>query len=216
MASGTAGTGKAERRRLHEERKHKRTQSAQFERRFTWISLALIFSGPVLGTGAAALGAAEVYPSDYLMTVGMTVMLIPIGLGFLVASCAGMYALGGLKAAPFGAILVAGLGVLAYGIAVADNFWRDAGVVLLAVSCASFWAVPAWFSPRTKAKRRPATAPKSVGLISVLVIGAAIAAVGYVLDEWWVLLFGAMSVGTVVGAGFAMQMEDRRSREVES
>ena len=83
--------------------------------------------------------AAEVFPSDDGTTVAISVMVGLIGLGFLVAACAAMYVMGGWRATPFGAIFVAGFGVLAYGLAEAGNAWRDVGVVLLMISCASFW-----------------------------------------------------------------------------
>jgi hypothetical protein len=219
MASGKAGSDKAERRRRHAEREQRRADSKKFEKRVTVISLGLILAGPVLGVGVAALGAAEVYPSDDAMTVATSVTVGLVGLGFLVAACAGMYVMGGWRAAPFGAIFVAGFGALVYGLVEADNAWRDLGIVLLMISCASFWVVPALFSARAKAKprkRRPATTPMSAGLGSVFAIGAVIAVFGHVTDVWWVLLFGAMAVGTAAGGGIVMWLEEHRSKEGEA
>jgi MFS family permease len=216
MASGRARPDKAERRRRHAEREQRRADSKRFEKRVTGISLGLILGGPVLGVGVAALGAAEVYPSDDAMTVATSVTVVLVGLGFLVAACAGMYVMGGWRAAPFGAIFVAGFGGLIYGLVEADNAWRDVGVVLLMISCGSFWVVPALFSPRVKAKprkRRPATTQKSAGLGSAFVTGAVTAVVGHAIDVWWVLLFGAMSVGTVAGGGIVMWLEDHRYKQ---
>ncbi|SDC98737.1 hypothetical protein [Glycomyces harbinensis] len=212
MASGNARPGRAERQRRHAEREKQRAEAARFQKRVTWTSLGLILAGLVLGLGAGALGAAEVYPYEQAMTVSLAVMAVFVGLGLLVAACAGMYVMGGWRAAPFGAVLVAGIAVLAWGVAQGDRAWRDVGVVLLAISCASFWAVPALLSPRAAAKpRRPATTAKSAGLGGVLLAGALIAAVGYATDLWWVLLFGALAVGTAAGAGIAMRAEDRRT-----
>lgn len=219
MASGKAGSGKAERRQRHAEREQRRADSEKFNKRVTGISLGLILAGPVLGFGAAALGAAEVYPSEYLETIATSIMVALVGLGFLVAACAGMYVLGGWRAAPFGAIFVAGFGVLIYGLAEADEAWRDLGVVLLAISCASFWVVPALFSPHVQAKprkRRPVTTPRSAGLGSAFVTGAVIAVVGHAVDVWWVFLFGALSVGTAAGGGIVMWLEDHRYKEDEA
>lgn len=219
MASGRTGIGKAERRRRHAEREQRRADSEKFGKRVTGISLGLILAGPVLGFGIGALGAAEVFPSDDAMTVATIVMVGLIGLGFLVAACAGMYVMGGWRAVPFGAIFVAGFGVLAYGLVEADNAWRDVGVVLLMISCASFWVVPALFSPRVTAKprkRRPATTPMSAGVGSAFVAGAVIAVVGHAIDVWWALLFGAMLVGTAAGGGIAMWLEHNRNQEDEA
>lgn len=191
--------------------------SKRFEKILTRICLGLVLAGPLLGIAAGVLGAAEFYPSDYMIPVAMAVMLGLIGLGLLIAACAGLYLLGGWRAAPFGAVFVGGFGVLAYGIVEADNGWRDVGVALLAISCAAFWVAPA-LSPhvRTKAKTRKRTPVKSrmtAGVGGVFGIGAVIAVVGHVADVWWALLFGAMAAGTAVGAGIAMRLEERRQEQ---
>lgn len=197
------------------DRRQRPADSAKFEKTLTRICLGLVIAGPVLGILAGLPGAAELYPSDYMLPVAMTVMLGLIGLGLLIAACAGLYVLGGWGAAPFGVVFVAGFGVLFYGIANADYGWRDFGVVLLAISCAAFWAAPA-FSPRVKAKARkrtPVTSRKTTGIGSVFGTGAVIAVVGYIIDVWWVLLFGAMAVGTAAGVGIAMWLADRRQKQ---
>src|SRR5690606_149041 len=199
MASGRAGHGQ----RL--------ADGEGFQKKLTWICLGIIFAGPVLGMPAAMLGAAEVYPSDYMMPVAMGVMLGLVGLGLMIAACAGLYVMAGWGATPFGAVFVAGAGVLLYGLAEGGNGWRDAGVALLAISCAAFWAAPS-FSPRTKAKaeararkRTPATSRKTAGVGGVLATGVVIALIGHVIDVWWLLLFGALAVGSAAGAGIAMR-----------
>ncbi len=100
MASGKAGSGKAARRQRRAEGEQRRVDSEKVQKRMTGISLGLILAGPVLGVGAGALGAVEVYPSDDAMTVAISVMVGLVELGFLVAACAGMYLLGGWRAAP--------------------------------------------------------------------------------------------------------------------
>ncbi|WP_420159550.1 hypothetical protein [Nocardiopsis sp. CNT-189] len=173
----------------------------------TRLCLGLVLAGPVLGMAAAMPGAAEVYPSEYMVPVAVAVMSALIGLGLLVAACAGLYAMAGWGATPFGAVFVTGIGALVYGLAEVDNGWRDAGTALLAVSCAAFWAAPS-FSPRAKARAReraPAASRKAAGLGGVLGTGAVIAAAGHVIGVWWLLLFGALAAGSAVGAGIAMR-----------
>ena len=36
------------------------------------------------------------------------------------------------------------------------------------------------------------------------------------IDVWWVLLFGALSVGTAAGGGIAMWLEDHRNEGDEA
>ncbi|WP_206077812.1 hypothetical protein [Prauserella endophytica] len=185
--------------------------TGKFEKTVTRICVGLVIAGPVLGIGAGALGAAEIYPSDYMLPVAMGVMLGLIGLGLLIAACAGLYLLGGWRATPFGVAFVGGFAVLAYGLAEADNAWRDVGVVLLMISCAAFWVAPA-LSPRSKArprKRAPVNPGRTTAVGGVFGVGAGIAIVGHVIDVWWLLLFGAMAVGTAAGAGIAMWLESR-------
>ncbi|MCD0447319.1 hypothetical protein LO763_27255 [Glycomyces sp. A-F 0318] len=216
MAAG-GGTSRAERRerraereRRRAERERRRAADERFQRRVTWASLGLVLAGPVLAIGAGALGAAEVYPYEYAMPVAMWIMGVFTGLGLLVASCAGMYLLGGPRAAPFGAVLVAGVGVLVYGLVRADDAWRDVGVVLLAIGCGSFWAVPALLSRPGAARRRGRRPAGPAGIAGVVVVGAVLAVVGHMSDEWWVLLLGAASVGTAAGGGIAAWAEGRR------
>ncbi|MFF5986458.1 hypothetical protein [Prauserella flavalba] len=199
MASGNAGRGQ------------RPADLKKFEKTVTWICVGLVIAGPVLGIGAGALGAAEIYPSDYMMPVALGVMLGLIGLGLLVAACAGLYVLGGWKATPFGVAFVGGFGALVYGLVDGGNAWRDAGVVLLMISCAAFWVAPA-LSPLAKARPRkgaPVTSGKATGVGGVFGVGAGIAITGHVTDVWWLLLFGAMAVGTAAGAGIAMWLETR-------
>ncbi|PSL00069.1 hypothetical protein CLV63_102195 [Murinocardiopsis flavida] len=208
------------------DRRQRPSDAKKFERTFTRICVGLVIAGPVLGLGAGALGAAELYPSDYMVPVALGVMLGLIGLGLLIAACAGLYVLGGWRAAPFGVVFVAGVGALVYGVAMADYGWRDGGVALLAISSASFWVAPA-LSPRApakgkkKAKRQPkgragerdggsTAARKSAGAGGVFATGALIAVAAYIVDVWWLLLFGAMAAGTAAGAAIAMWLEGRR------
>ncbi|MBK1783766.1 hypothetical protein [Prauserella cavernicola] len=193
MGSGTKRRGQQAAEQLLFEKK--------FEKRLTWITMGLLIASPVLGIAAAALGAAEIYPSEHMMLVGMTAFLAPIGLSLTVGACAGLYLLGGPRAAPFGVLLSGGIAVLAYGLAEQDYLWRDVGVVLLMISVASFWAAPALFR-RPNPRRRDAPGG-TAGVGGVLGLGAAIAVTGYLVDVWWVLLFGALAVGTAAGAGIA-------------
>ncbi|EHR60693.1 hypothetical protein [Saccharomonospora cyanea] len=200
MASGKAGRGR------------RPAGSEKFEKTLTRICVGLVIAGPTLGLAAGALGAAEFYPSDHMLPVALTVMLSLVGAGLLIAACAGAYVLGGWRATPFGVALVAGVGVLAYGLAEADDAWRDVGVVLLATSCAGFWAAPA-ASPRERTTRRrsgPAASRTPAGVGGVFGTGAVIAIVGHVVSVWWVLLFGALAVGAATGAGVGMWLENRR------
>ncbi|WP_017593094.1 hypothetical protein [Nocardiopsis potens] len=195
------------------ERGRRPADGERFQKRLTWICLGFVLAGPVLGFAAALPGAAEVYPSEYMLPVALGVMLGLIGLGLLIAACAGLYVMAGWGATPFGAVLVAGIGVLGYGIAGGGDGWRDAGTALLAVSCAAFWAAPS-FSPRAKAKSRGRSGSgslKGAGIGGVLGAGALIAAAGHVAGVWWLLLFGALAVGSAVGAGIAVRRAGRRS-----
>lgn len=200
MASGKAGRGQ------------RPAGSEKFEKTLTRICVGLVIAGPTLGLAAGALGAAELYPSDHMLPVALTVMLSLIGTGLLIAACAGAYVLGGWKATPFGVALVAGVGVLAYGLVQADDAWRDVGVFLLAASCAGFWAAPA-ASPRKRTTRRrsgPTVSRTPAGVGGVFGAGAVIAIAGHVVDVWWVLLFGALAVGTTAGVGIGLWLENRR------
>jgi hypothetical protein len=189
-----------------------RAADERFEKKWTRISMWLLAASPVLFIVAIALSGFGLYPYDYMMPVGLVAALTPVGLSLLVGACAGLYLLGGPKAAPFGAVFVAGFGVLGYGIAEADTVWRDVGVALLTISCASFFVAPA-MSPRAKKKKRerrqPTTATQA-GLGGVFVTGVVLAIIGHLSDEWWQLLFGALTVGTVAGIGIAMWIENRR------
>ena len=204
MTSGAAESDES----IHEQR----AAAERFEKKWTRISMWLLAASPVLLIVAIALSGFGLYPYDYMLPVGLVAALAPVGLSLLVGACAGLYLLGGPKAAPFGAVFVGGFGVLAYGIAEADTVWRDVGVALLTISCASFFVAPA-MSPRakkrTRERRQPTTATQA-GLGGVFVTGAVLAIIGHLSDEWGLLLFGALTVGTDAGIGIAMWIENRR------
>ncbi|MEU3273964.1 hypothetical protein ABZ639_24265 [Saccharomonospora sp. NPDC006951] len=202
MASGTERHGRQP------------ADTTTFEKKLTRICVGLVIAGPVLGIGAGALGAAEFYPSDYMMPVALGVMLGLIGLALLIAACAGLYVLGGWKATPFGFAFVGGFAALTYGLAELDRTWRDTGVVLLAISCAAFWVAPALSRrPKKTGKRAPSVPGGTAGVGGFFAAGAAIALTGYLTDVWWLMLFGGMTVGTAAGGGIAMWLEQRARRE---
>lgn len=204
MSSSAAESGESAR--------EQRAAADRFEKKWTRISMWLLAASPVLFVVAIALSGFGLYPYDYMLPVGLVAALTPIGLSLLVGACAGLYLLGGPKAAPFGAVFVAGFGVLGYGIAEADTRWRDVGVVLLAISCASFFVAPAMSlraKKRTK-ERRPSTTAKQASLGGVVAAGVVFAVIGHQSDEWWLLLFGALTVGSAAGIGIATWIENRR------
>ncbi|WP_328993289.1 hypothetical protein OG394_03145 [Kribbella sp. NBC_01245] len=166
---------------------------AHFEKSATRVAVGLVIAGPVLGIVAAALGAAEVYPYEYAMTVSIAAMVAPIGLALLLGACGGLYIMGGWKVAPFGVIFVAGFGALVYGIAVGDTRWRDIGVGLLALSGAVFYTIGAM------SRRIPPTFRYLWGHTGALVGGAVVAVIGHLSGAWPVLLFGGMAVGCAAG-----------------
>ncbi|ASR33834.1 hypothetical protein BAY61_01220 [Prauserella marina] len=188
--------------------------TTSFEKKLTRICVGLVIAGPVLGMGAGMLGAGEIYPSDYMIPVALGVMLGLIGLGLLIAACAGLYLLGGWKATPFGFAFVGGFAALVYGLVEIDRAWRDTGVILLAISCAAFWVAPALSKrPKKSGKRAPAVPGKTAGVGGVFAVGAAIAIAGHLTDVWWLMLFGAMAAGTAAGGGIAMWLERRAQDE---
>lgn len=175
-------------------RNAQRTQRlAGFEKSATRVAVGLVIAGPVLGIVAAALGAAEFYPSDYGGTVTLTAALTPVGLALLIGACGGLYIMGGWKVAPFGVVFVAGFAALVYGIADSEALWCDIGVGLLAVSGAVFYAFG------VISQRVPPAMLHLWGHFGALVAGAVIAVIGQLIGYWGLLLFGAMAVGCAAG-----------------
>lgn len=179
---------------------------AGFEKTATRVAVGLVIAGPVLALIAGVLGAAEIYPYEYAMTVGLIVMLVPIGLALLIGAVGGLYIMGGLKIAPLGVIFVAGFAALVLGIATADVLWRDLGVGLLAFSGSVFYVFGV-ISDRT-----PPAALNRWANAGVFVVGAVIGVVGHIINSWPVLLFGAMAVGCSAGGLVGHWSVRRRSR----
>lgn len=170
-----------------------RTRSEAAEKALTRLAVGLVIASPVLAIGAGVLGAAEVYPYDYAMTVALVAGLTPIALALLIGAVGGMYVMGGWKLAPMGVVFVAGFGALALGILTASLWWRDVGVGLLALSGAVFYALGV-----TSGRIPPSVLARWANPGAILV-GAVVAIVGHRLAAWYLLLFGALAVGCGIG-----------------
>ncbi|GAB3743490.1 hypothetical protein [Microlunatus parietis] len=168
----------------------RRQQLADFEKRATRIAVGLVIAGPVLGIAAIFIGSAEIFPYEYTVTVALTAMLAPIGLALLIGAVGGLYLIGGWRVAPFGLVFVAGFAALVYGIVVADPWWRQVGVGLLAVS-----GLVIFLAGTASAKTLPSPWP----VAAVTAAGGVIAIVGLVTDLWPVHLFGAMAAACPLG-----------------
>ena len=171
----------------------RRQSLAGFEKNATRIAVALVLAGPVLGVAAAGLGAAEVYPYDYAMTVALVAMLVPIGLALLLGACGGLYLMAGLRAAPLGIIFVAGYAGLVYGLVVGDNLWSYLGIGLLGISGGVFYAIG------LATRESSPTVIMTWSHPLVLAGGAVVAGVGHLTGIWGLVLAGAMAVGCGLG-----------------
>lgn len=175
------------------ERQSRRERVAAAEKPITRITVALVVLGPLLGMGAGMVGAAEIYPSEYAVAVGVSVTLGIVGLALLVAAVCGLYIMGGAKVAPFGVVFVAGFGSLVLGLVDGGPVYRDVGILLLAVSGAVFYSVG------FVSGHAPEHALSGWGNPGAIVGGALLAAVGRALDLWPMLLFGALAAGCGLG-----------------
>jgi hypothetical protein len=171
----------------------RRQRLARLEKKLTRIAVALVIAGPVLGMGAGALGAAEVYPYDYALPVAIAAMCAPIGIALLIGAAGGLYIMGGARVAPLGVVFVAGFAALVAGLAGNDAL-RDLGVVLLAASGAVFYAVG------VVSARAPEAVVASWGNVGSIAVGVLVAGVGRAVDAWSVMLFGAMAAGCGIGS----------------
>jgi hypothetical protein len=190
------------------DRAQRRQHLANLEKKATRIAVGLVIAGFVLALVAIVLGSAEVFPYEYTVTVALTTMFVPVGLALLIGAMGRLYILGGWKVTPFGIVFVAGFAALVYALATADAGWRLAGVGLLAISGAAF------FTAGTASGRAPVSARNTWGSAGSLVGGAATTVVGYLIDYWWVLLFGAMAVGCGIGVLIGRWQAGRRRATV--
>jgi hypothetical protein len=176
------------------ERRQRRARLDKLEKNMTRIGVALVVAAPVLGMGAGALGAAEVYPYEYALPVALAAMGAPIGIALLIGASGGLYIMGGGRVAPLGVVFVAGFAALVVGIAGQDESFRDLGVVLLAGSGAVFHAVG------VASGGAPEAVVASWGNVGSIAAGVVAAVTGRAVDAWAVMLFGAMAAGCGFGA----------------
>ncbi len=171
----------------------RRQQLATFEKKATRAAVGLVIAGPVLAFVTILLGSAEIFPYEFTVPAALAAMLVPIGLALLIGAMGGLYLMGGWKLTPFGVLFVAGFAALVYGIVTADSLWLLAGAGLLGISTAAF------FVAGSGSGRAPTSTRGTWGGVAALVVGVVATVAGFLIDSWWVLLVGAMIVGSAAG-----------------